>query len=283
MSLQTIRQHIDQLDSQLVHLLNERMRQVTEIGRLKRERGQSVYAPEREELLLQELERQNQGPLSPASLRAIYREILSASRANQSKLQIIYLGTEDSRSFLAARTRFGASDCYRGEHRWSAVLSALTKKEAEVAVVSRECLGAALLKKSGSTPFLKNLRVCGEINLWREIQTAELNDSASARPKPEQFFVLTSNEGTSPDSGKSICLLNAPRLKKPEEFWQKALHNHGVNLFSAHALHPAGQHFLCEIVGETNLPLWQEKTRQNWGRTARLTSLGVYPNPQIYG
>lgn len=283
MSLQTIRQKIDRLDSQLVHLLNERMRLVTEIGRLKRERGQSVFAPEREELLLQELERQNQGPLNPISLRAIYREILSASRANQSKLRILYLGSEDSRCFLAARMRFGASDCYRAERRWSGILAALAKKEAEVAVVSRDCLGAALLKKSGLQPFTQGLRVCGEINLLREIQADQLNDSASNRPEPEQFFVLTQGELSGQDSGKSICLLNAPRLKKPEEFWQKALHNHGVNLFSAHSLHAAGRYFLCEIVGETNLSLWQEKTRQNWGHTARLTSLGVYPCPQIYG
>src|ERR1700679_4138368 len=103
MNLQGVRAKIDKIDLQVVDLLNERMSLGLEIGKLKREGGHSVFAPEREEALLQALEERNTGPLGRVGLRAIYREILSSSRASQSKLRIIYLGNEHFHGFLAAR------------------------------------------------------------------------------------------------------------------------------------------------------------------------------------
>src|SRR5262249_28982244 len=49
------------------------------------------------------------GPLSETCIRAVYREIMSGSRALQKVLKIAYLGPEYSFSHLAAVERFGQS------------------------------------------------------------------------------------------------------------------------------------------------------------------------------
>ena len=82
MTLGEIRSRIDALDSQLLELLNQRAELVHEVGVLKKRDGVSIYAPEREEKLLRsliELNERIKGRLPANAVRAIYREIMSAS------------------------------------------------------------------------------------------------------------------------------------------------------------------------------------------------------------
>src|SRR5258707_12262789 len=53
LSLDEIRKKIDEIDSELLRLLNDRADLVHEVGLVKKEAGLSIYAPEREESLLQ--------------------------------------------------------------------------------------------------------------------------------------------------------------------------------------------------------------------------------------
>jgi chorismate mutase len=284
MTLQSIRDRIDQLDLHLVELLNERMRLVADIGKLKRERGQSVFAPEREELLLQNLEKVNPGPLGQIGLRAIYREILSASRANQSKLRIVYLGEEHSPDFLAARMRFGASDFYRAEPDWKGAVKSLEKKEGDVAVVPRAVLLQALAQKSGEKHFTRSLRVCGEINLLREVQsdTSPPADLQKWRG-PQQFFILTHGGESHNPEGKSLLYLRSPLLKNSQEELTGLIARHGGSLQSAEAVTVSGERYLCEVTGALNCDQLLAETSRKRGRQVNLVLLGTYPTPPLYG
>ena len=54
----------------MVKLLNDRTKLALEIGKLKHESGGEIYAPDREEAVLQRVAAKNTGPISEESLRA---------------------------------------------------------------------------------------------------------------------------------------------------------------------------------------------------------------------
>ncbi len=110
--LQTLRREIDKLDVEIVKLVNERASKAAEIGLAKREQGEDVFAPAREEEVYRnavETSKKIKGKLEEATIRAIFREIMSGSRALQKVLKVAYLGPEFSFSHLAALEHFGQS------------------------------------------------------------------------------------------------------------------------------------------------------------------------------
>ena len=82
------RQKIDELDRRLVDLLNERARAAREIGRLKRETSMPIYEPDRERVVLAQVQDVNRGPLEYRHLMQIYERILDVMR-NIQKEEIV--------------------------------------------------------------------------------------------------------------------------------------------------------------------------------------------------
>jgi chorismate mutase / prephenate dehydratase len=105
--LRSLRSHIDKLDLQILKLVNERASLASQIGRVKSDNGGEVFNPAREEEVYQNVLHANKGPLDEATVRAVYREIMSGARALQKVLKVAYLGPEYSFSHLAAVERFG--------------------------------------------------------------------------------------------------------------------------------------------------------------------------------
>ncbi|MEM6853243.1 MAG: prephenate dehydratase [Planctomycetota bacterium] len=112
--LAPLRARIDELDERVVKLLNERAEIVIEVGQIKRATGEAVpiYAPDREQAVMQKIRSANTGPLPDACVQAIWRELMSGSFALERPLRIGYLGPAGSFSHLAARRKFGASVDY---------------------------------------------------------------------------------------------------------------------------------------------------------------------------
>ena len=107
--LQQLRGRIDELDAKLVRLLNERTKLVLDIGKLKRDAGEEIYSPDREDAVLRRIVEKGDGPLPADSLRAIYREVMSASLALEKPLVIAFLGPEATYSHMAVIKKFGSS------------------------------------------------------------------------------------------------------------------------------------------------------------------------------
>jgi chorismate mutase / prephenate dehydratase len=55
MKLEDLRQHIDNLDNQILTLLNQRMQVVKQVGDLKKQTNALIYRPEREKQILDRL------------------------------------------------------------------------------------------------------------------------------------------------------------------------------------------------------------------------------------
>src|SRR5262245_25588287 len=87
-SLKHLRSSIDKLDLQILRLLNERAGLAAEIGKVKTDHGAEVFSPAREEEVYQNVLEHNKGPLDAATVRAVYRELMSGSRALQKVLKI---------------------------------------------------------------------------------------------------------------------------------------------------------------------------------------------------
>ncbi len=85
-SLQTLekrRKKIDLIDQKLLTLLNQRLSVALEIGALKRERGEKIYHPKREEEVLRRLNARNRGPLKEEDLKKIFKKIMWVCRKAQ--------------------------------------------------------------------------------------------------------------------------------------------------------------------------------------------------------
>ena len=115
-----LRKEIDAIDSQLLVLLNRRARLAQEIGRIKERNGRPVYAPERAEQLMRRLVSESEGPLDELAIRAIYREIMSASLALEKDTVIAAEGELAGLTHLAAKQQFGSSVRYtfHGDTVW---------------------------------------------------------------------------------------------------------------------------------------------------------------------
>jgi chorismate mutase / prephenate dehydratase len=105
--LKQLRTQIDKLDLQILKQVSERAALAADIGRIKNDHGSEVFTPVREEEVLKNVLDANKGPLDESTVRAIFREIISGSRALQKVLKVAYLGPVYSYSHLAVVERFG--------------------------------------------------------------------------------------------------------------------------------------------------------------------------------
>ena len=138
MNITEHRKAIDALDAHIVRLLNERTGHVLEIGRLKHKDGEEIYAPHRELAVFNRVCKLNEGPITEESIRAIYREIMSASLSVEKSMTIAYLGPEATFTHQAAIKKFGTSLKYSAQRTIADVFSEVSRGRAEYGVVPVE-------------------------------------------------------------------------------------------------------------------------------------------------
>src|ERR1700739_3938467 len=165
LSLEQIRQRLDEGDTKLLELLNQRADLVHEVGVVKKQAGLAIYAPEREEALLQGLEKKNTGRLPAAAIRAIYREIMSAALALEKGLTIAYLGPEATWSHQAARAKFGASVDYSPQGNIADVFDQVTRRRADYGVVPIENSVEGAVNHTLDLFMDSELKICAQILL----------------------------------------------------------------------------------------------------------------------
>jgi chorismate mutase/prephenate dehydratase len=78
--IKQLRQQISDTDRSIVDALNARLLLVARLKQYKESRGIGFVDPEREEWMLQYLQRANRGPLSKEGLRELFEEILDLTK-----------------------------------------------------------------------------------------------------------------------------------------------------------------------------------------------------------
>jgi len=78
--ISSLRERVDEVDEELVHLLNERARLVQELAEHKLEAGIPLFDPRREEEILRRVVEINEGPIYDSSMRDIFELIMHRIR-----------------------------------------------------------------------------------------------------------------------------------------------------------------------------------------------------------
>ncbi|HEV8673417.1 MAG TPA: prephenate dehydratase [Methylomirabilota bacterium] len=165
MGLAEWRASIDDIDRQLLRLLNQRAGIALEVGRAKRAAGAPVHDAEREHEVFGHVLRLNAGPLSAEAVRAIWREILSASRALQRPFRVAHLGPVATFAHLAALERFGESAEYVPLRGIPDVFAEVEQGRADVGVVPVENSTEGAVNHTLDRLIDSELLICGEVQL----------------------------------------------------------------------------------------------------------------------
>lgn len=137
-SIESLREEIDRIDSEILKLLNKRTNIAIEIANIKRALNLKFYSPERERAILKRITDLNEGPFPNDALRFIFREILSASLSLEQPIKVAYLGPEGTFTHLAALRHFGSSASYVPVESIKATFDAVEGDKAEYGLVPIE-------------------------------------------------------------------------------------------------------------------------------------------------
>lgn len=162
-SLEKLRKKIDELDSQILQLLNKRAEIVLAIKKIKETENLSPYSPEREQEVYNRLIKNNPGPFPNEALKAVFREIMSASISLEKKLKIAFLGPEASFTHMAALKKFGSQVEYIPLPSIADVFNEVSKKSADYGVVPIENSIEGIINHTLDMFIDSPLLICSEI------------------------------------------------------------------------------------------------------------------------
>jgi chorismate mutase/prephenate dehydratase len=184
LSLDDLRQRIDAIDNEILRLLDERAGVAGEVSRAKDAAGLPKYDPDRERLVLDRLAARG-GRFPADSIRAVYREVMSACLSLQAPLKVAYLGPEGTFSHAAARAFFGLAATYTEANTFDGVFDAVTRKQATYGIVPIEN------STEGSVPHAVDALLAGELLIRAELnlEVAQcLLTRASGLPAIERVY-----------------------------------------------------------------------------------------------
>lgn len=191
MSLEDLRKRIDEVDSQLVQLLNERAQVVVEVGKIKKETGIApVYAPEREKMVLDRICAMNAGPLLDKTLVAVWRELMSGSFALERCLRIAYLGPQGSYTHSAALLQFGQSVDYEAMADIRSIFDEVSKGHCDLGVVPVENSSGGGVIETLDAFVDTDVVICAELYMsihHNLLSNCRLEEIEKIYSKPEAF------------------------------------------------------------------------------------------------
>ncbi len=164
-TLAALRSKIDRIDRELVGLMNQRAKLAHQIGKVKEANGQHCYDPVREEEVLARAAELNQGPLGRQCLQAVFRELISGSRALEKAMRVAHLGPAYTYSHLAALHRFGQSVEFVPVGSIAAVFEEVNRGHCDYGMVPIENSTDGRIADTLDMFTRLPVQICGEVNL----------------------------------------------------------------------------------------------------------------------
>ena len=269
---------MDRIDLQLLNLLRQRTKIAEKIGRTKLRHGLDIYVPGRERELLARIHRRSRGRIDPSAVAAIYREILSSSRAAQGQPPIGVLADAAEITLAAARSSFGACDRFVAKKSWSELARALKARRLALAVVTGEDLLDLIEAPRARHAFAGAFTVAGEIGplpAREPLAGAPLFiltlRSSDPLPKANRLLILIECK-PAVNAVKTLLKPMAARFTKAE--------------LCARSTGGDASHSLVRL--ETSAPFDPSLMARSFQAAAaaaalHVTILGAYPGPENYG
>lgn len=163
--LRELRNELDAVDRDILAAINRRAEIAQQIGEAKRGGSQPIFDPQRESQVIDAALNANPGPLSDKAVRAVFRELISGSRAAQTAVRVAYLGPEFTFSHLAAIERFGQSAELTPVGTIAAVFEEVERGQAQFGVVPMENSTDGRVSDTLDCFSRSQVRICGELPL----------------------------------------------------------------------------------------------------------------------
>jgi chorismate mutase/prephenate dehydratase len=160
-----LNKQLDKTDREILRLINDRARMIQRIGKSEGPASGAVAEGVADQNRFQQLFSGNKGPLSEPTLRSIFREINSASRALVKVVRVVYLGPKYSYSYQATVERFGESAELSPVATIAAVFEELTRGQADYGVVPLENSTDGRVADTMEMFSRVPIKICGEVQL----------------------------------------------------------------------------------------------------------------------
>ena len=163
--LADLRLQIDQVDSQLLQLLNQRAQLAEQVGDIKRAEGSPFFRPDRVAQVLEKIQSLNIGPLKNQHVSAIWREIMSACLALEAPQRVAVLGPVGTFCEQAAIEFFGSAAELIYCNNFDEVFHATSAGTAQFGVVGVENSTEGAVARTLDLFLRTPVHVIGEVSL----------------------------------------------------------------------------------------------------------------------
>lgn len=162
-----MRERIDELDTRILELLNERAHCAEQVAHVKlaEDPNATFYRPEREAQILTRMQSLNTGPLRHEQITHLYREIIASCLALEESMHIAYLGPAGTFTQEAAFKHFGQAVATLPVDSIPQVFREVEAGRVRYGVVPIENSTEGVVTHTLDMFVQSPLRICGEISL----------------------------------------------------------------------------------------------------------------------
>jgi chorismate mutase/prephenate dehydratase len=218
-NLQKLRTAIDTIDTDIVHLINKRLKVSQDVGELKKKYNNQVLDVSRENEIMQRLCNLNEGPVSNTVLQYIFSVIMSASRELQKPLRIAYLGPEATYTHIAAMNHFKYSGDFIPQKNIAEIFAEVERGACQYGVVPVENSIEGAVNHTLDLLFESNVTICAERyqNISHDLmsETGDIRDIKVIYSHPQPFSQCRNwLQRNLPDAILEECSSTAQAAKK---------------------------------------------------------------------
>jgi len=165
--LSELRDKIDAIDKQILHLINARATCAMEVAKTKIAEGEqgTFYRPDRESLVLRRIRELNEGPLSDETAMRFFRELMSACLALEKPLEVAFLGPEGTFTQQAAFKHFGHAVKTVPSATINEIFNSVESGNCQFGVVPVENSTEGVISHTLDRFLSSPLKICGEVEI----------------------------------------------------------------------------------------------------------------------